>query len=208
MSEILKIDTGTGGSIDTARGSIKKDPNMAKDKLLPLVNENHDILKSPMPKFVGDLTDEFWDTLLHRMWIRMKHTGGIGLSANQVGINERIFIMGNEEICIACINPEVKEQSEEQELMVEGCLSYPGLMLSIRRPKWVIGKFTNAKGETIEQRFEGLSARCYLHELDHMNGIRMIDHVSPFALKRAQDKQAKLLKKVRRKNKNDKRTNS
>ena len=104
MSEILKIDTGTGGSIDTARGSIKKDPNMAKDKLLPLVNENHDILKSPMPKFVGDLTDEFWDTLLHRMWITMKHTGGIGLSANQVGINERIFIMGNEEICIACIN--------------------------------------------------------------------------------------------------------
>ena len=73
--------------------------------------------------------------------------------------------------------------------MVEGCLSYPGLMLSIRRPKWVVGKFTNAKGETIEQRFEGLSARCYLHELDHMNGIRMIDHVSPFALKRAKGKQ-------------------
>jgi len=88
--------------------------------------------------------------------------------------------------------------SEEEELAIEGCLSYPGLMLSVRRPKWVVGKFTNAKGETIEQRFEGLSARCYLHELDHMNGITMLDHVSSFALKRAKTKQEKLLKKVKR----------
>ena len=201
---ILKIDTGIGvknTTVDTVRGSIKKNTDFAKDKLLPFVSENDVILKTSMPKFVDSLPDEYWNTLLHRMWLTMKHSGGIGLSANQVGINERFFIIGNEEICIACINPEIEDQSEQEEISKEGCLSYPGLIISVRRPKWVVGKFTNAEGKEMTQRFDGLSAKCYFHELDHMNGIRMIDHASPFALKIAKEKRNKLLKKVERRSK-------
>ena len=98
----------------------------------------------------------------------------------------------------ACINPEVIEQSDELVDDQEGCLSFPGLILRVKRPRWIQAKYTNKHGETVEEKFEGLTARCYLHELDHMNGIRFVDKVGKVSLDKARRKQAKLIKAVER----------
>jgi peptide deformylase len=83
----------------------------------------------------------------------------------------------------------------------EGCLSFPALYCKIERPKWVDVEFTNELGETVQTRLEGLTARCYLHELDHMNGIKFTSHVGPVALQMAKNKQQKRIKSAIRKNK-------
>jgi peptide deformylase len=107
-----------------------------------------------------------------------------------------MFIMGTEDFFVACINPKVIEQSKETEVSVEGCLSFPGLQLKVERPKWIIAEYTDAEGQVQQTKFEGITARCYLHELDHMNGICYTSHVKPVALHMARQKAEKLVKKT------------
>ena len=83
----------------------------------------------------------------------------------------------------------------------EGCLSSPGLFLNIERPRSIKVGFTDEFGEYKEAMLEGLSARCYLHELDHLNGIRYTQYVKPLALKMAKQRATKLVKKIIRNNK-------
>ena len=147
------------------------------------------------------------DILIQRLHKTMQEAGGIGLSANQCGVNMRMFIMGFGEQVYACINPEVIEQSDELVDEQEGCLSFPGLILRVRRPRWIQAKYTNKDGETVEERFEGLTARCYLHELDHMNGVVFTEKVGPVSLQKGRRKQQKLIKALTRKMKNEKRSN-
>jgi peptide deformylase len=88
--------------------------------------------------------------------------------------------------------------SDDIEKDKEGCLSFPGLSVSIDRPKWVEVEYYNENGGQVQMRFDGLTARCFQHELDHMNGIRMIDKVKPLALEMAKKQQKKLIKKIMR----------
>ena len=84
----------------------------------------------------------------------------------------------------------------------EGCLSFPGLYVKIPRNSWIEVEYFTEEGKRIQTRLEGLSARCFLHELDHMNGIKLTQHVGPVALKMAKQKQEKRIKKhLRAKNK-------
>jgi peptide deformylase len=128
----------------------------------------------------------------------MWSNGGIGLAAPQVGMAIRMFVMGPQEgPNYVCINPEVLEIGEET-MGQEGCLSYPGLWLNIKRPEWVHARYRTLNGETVEQRFEGLLARCYLHELDHLNGSTFVNKVKPLSLKLAKERQKKNLRKMKR----------
>jgi peptide deformylase len=135
------------------------------------------------------------------MKMTMEKFGGIGLSANQCGVIARIFIIGYENFSMVCINPKVIAQSDEMQKADEGCLSFPALYCKIERPKWVDVEYTNELGETVQTRLEGLTARCYLHELDHMNGIKFTSHVGPVALQMAKIKQQKRIKTAIRKKK-------
>jgi peptide deformylase len=72
------------------------------------------------------------------------------------------------------------------------------LILRVRRPSWIQAKYTNKDGQVVEERFEGLTARCYLHELDHMNGVVFTEKVGKVSLDKAKRKQAKLIKTVAR----------
>jgi peptide deformylase len=128
----------------------------------------------------------------------MKMYSGLGLSANQCGVFERVFVIGNEDMVIPCINPKVIRIVGAVEKNREGCLSFPGLFLNIERPLSIDVEFYDVNGKLINTTFEGLTARCFLHELDHMNGVRMVDYVKPLALKMARQKQQKLIKKVKR----------
>ena len=181
MSEILTINT---------------EPNITP---LPVYGDDYHMLRQKMPLYESPLPNAKMNELSKRLEMTRKLYDGVGLSANQCGVNIRMFIMGFGDQVYACINPEIVEQSEELVDDQEGCLSFPGLILRVKIPRWIQAKYTNKHGEIVEERFEGLTARCYLHELDHMNGIRFVDKVGKVSLDKARRKQAKLIKAVERK---------
>jgi len=127
----------------------------------------------------------------------MISNNGIGLAANQIGIAKRVFVMGSRNIPgfpepFALFNPRIIETSEEIVLDQEGCLSYPGLFLTVKRPSWIVAEYQNAKGDTIEARFDGYLAKCFQHELDHLDGICFVDKVSQMKLNLAMKKLRKI----------------
>ena len=123
----------------------------------------------------------------------MINSKGIGLAANQIGITKRVFTMGSYNIPgfpqpFALFNPRIIEESTDLVLDQEGCLSYPDLYLHVKRPSWVIVEYQNSKGDIIEAKFDGYLAKCFQHELDHLNGVCFVDIVSPLKLKLAMKK--------------------
>ena len=106
----------------------------------------------------------------------MLYHNGVGVSANQLGIKERCFVMiRSEDIenlqTLVVFNPKVVKYSVRQELMEEGCLSYPDLRLPIRRPYSVIIKYEDAEKNIHKTKMSGFIARVFQHEYDHMEGI-------------------------------------
>jgi peptide deformylase len=163
---------------------------------LPLYDENHPMLQREIPIYDLPLPNPNMSNLIKRMRMTMKKFGGIGLSANQCGVFERVFIIGTDDYELVCINPQILNSSEQINKSDEGCLSYPGLYLRIDRPMWLDVAFVNENGVVENRRLEGLTARCFAHELDHMNGKRFVDYVKPVALQQARRKQEKMMKKV------------
>jgi peptide deformylase len=117
----------------------------------------------------------------------MYQARGIGLAANQVGLLERIIIVDvnwNEDERkpnlrpVAMINPEVLEESVEDEESSEGCLSLPGINGDVWRPLRIRYRYLTIHGKRVETEAEGLEARCILHEIDHLNGVLFIDRMS------------------------------
>lgn len=118
---------------------------------------------------------------------------GIGLAANQIGLAKRVFVMGSENISgfpipFALYNPKIVDQSSNTVLDQEGCLSYPGLYLTVKRPEWVVAEYQNSKGDLIEAKFDGYLSKCFQHELDHLDGICFVDRVSQLKLNLAMKK--------------------
>ncbi len=122
---------------------------------------------------------------------------GIGLAANQIGIAKRVFVMGSNNIQdfpapFAVFNPVIKETSEEQVLDQEGCLSYPGLFLMVKRPAWILAEYQDSDGNAKEIKVDGYLAKCFQHEYDHLNGVCFVDKVSQMKLNLAMKKLRKL----------------
>jgi peptide deformylase len=92
----------------------------------------------------------------------------------------------------AVFNPRIVEASTEIVLDQEGCLSYPGLFLTVKRPSWIVAEYQNSRGDIIEARFEGYLAKCFQHELDHLDGICFVDKVSQMKLNLAMKKLRKI----------------
>ncbi len=118
---------------------------------------------------------------------------GIGLAANQIGLTKRVFVMGSNTIPgfpapFALFNPRIIESSKEMVLDQEGCLSYPGLYLHIKRPEWVVAEYQDSQGTFREIKIDGYLSKCFQHELDHLNGVCFVDIVSPLKLKLAMKK--------------------
>ena len=128
----------------------------------------------------------------------MKNFEGIGLSANQIGIMERVFVMyhnfSKREI-MCCFNPKIVFTSEEEDYMDEGCLSWPGLWLKVKRPIWIEVEYENENGEHIKNKLKGLEARVFQHEYDHMEGTDFTQKVSRLRLDMAKKKKSKNFKK-------------
>jgi peptide deformylase len=165
---------------------------------LPLYDDTFPMLKQAIPEYTDVLPNPLMTNLVQRLKFTMKKFGGLGLAANQCGVYERVFIIGHEDNSFACINPKVVAQSEQIVKDNEGCLSFPGMYLKVDRPKSIEVEFTDENGNIKRMTLDGLTARCYLHELDHLNGIKFTDHVGPVSIRLAKQRQQKMVKKVKR----------
>ena len=119
-------------------------------------------------KRLWDLLDDMKDTLYN--------ANGAGLAAVQVGILRRVVVIDVGDGYIELVNPEITERSDETQEETEGCLSIPGEYGITVRPQWVKVKAQNREGKWVVYKGEGLKARCFCHELDHLDGILYIDN--------------------------------
>ena len=110
----------------------------------------------------------------------MFHHNGVGLSANQIGIEERAFVMMIDidlQETITCFNPRIIKESKEEVVMEEGCLSYPELFLEISRPAIIVVKYEDEGKQIHKRQLIGYYARIFQHEYDHMEGIDFTERV-------------------------------
>ena len=122
----------------------------------------------------------------------MKASNGIGLAANQVGLLTRVFtIQLKDQTALAMFNPRIISASEELFEAEEGCLSFPDLWIPVKRPIKVEAGYVDKTGKDCIITLTGIDARCFLHELDHLDGICFIEKVSSLKLAMARKKQQK-----------------
>lgn len=120
--------------------------------------------------------------------------GGIGLSANQIGIDLKVCVIAAEQV-IAMFNPIIVDTSEEVIILEEGCLSFPGLDVRVKRPRHIKVRFTRPNGETVTEKYTGMTARVMQHEIAHLEGRTMLDDCNVFEKERAKKNLVKLLRK-------------
>jgi len=146
----------------------------------PIVKFGDPVLEratKPVEKF-----DEELQTLVADMFESMYAAQGVGLAAPQIGIGLRLAVIDvtngkNPEGKIVCANPEIIHAEGEQR-EEEGCLSLPGFRGYVARPQYVTVRAQDAAGKEFEMRGEQLLARAFCHEIDHLNGILFINHLS------------------------------
>lgn len=188
MSEIVKFNTEDLSKINPSPPT--------QVKLFDLVGSDNPILKEEMPEFDFQNPqinpNEFASSLVETCKLHR----GIGLSANQCGFRYRVFVMGANDEYVAFFNPKILGKSENESRAIEGCLSFPFLGLKITRCDSIHVKYQDYNGKEHEQTFYGLSARCFQHELDHMNGIVYTDRVKPLALEMGLKKRKKIMGKL------------
>lgn len=163
--------------------------------ILPLViapDPRLEVCSAEVPE-VTDQLRRLMDDMLETMY----EEGGIGLAAVQVGVHKRILVMDlsdrsgryknaeeqdsvplKDSAPLFMVNPEIIEESEEENIYDEGCLSFPDQRAMVTRPKSVKIKYIDYYGKPQVMKCDGLLATCVQHEMDHLNGVVFIDHVS------------------------------
>ena len=177
---------------------------------LEIVTFPHPALKevaTPVERF-----DEELEQLVHEMTALMHHHDGVGLAATQVGVGRQLLLLSSyaflppperekaakdptwEGEVYVVINPKILSQSEEEEVDLEGCLSFPEVYIKVSRPLRVKVEALNLKGERFELEGDGFGARAILHEMDHLNGKVMTDRISYLARQSALNKHRRIQK--------------
>jgi peptide deformylase len=186
--ELLVIDT------KKAAAPVAPQPELPKVPLFELVPEDDPILLEVLPEFDFANPPVDPNTFASSLTETCIANKGIGLSANQCGFKHRVFVMGAGEDYMACFNPKVISHSTDSVMMEEGCLSFPMLPLKIARSSEIVVEYQNYLGEVKSHKLTGISARCFLHELDHMNGIVYTSRAKPLALEMGRKKRMKTRK--------------
>jgi len=121
----------------------------------------------------------------------MYQAQGVGLAAPQVGINKRIFVIDIGDGLIVIINPKVLSRKGVH-CLEEGCLSVPEVSILIKRPEKIQVQYQEQNNNVVKKSFEGLMARAFLHELDHLDGKLILDYASSEELNKYKDKLDKI----------------
>ena len=203
VQHLENIQTGKTPILSELEGHVNK----KKEQVFPLIPPSDPRLLMQIAPFMDDTLEQFGfadrKELSKVMYDNMVKYGGLGLSANQVGLPYRMFVMGGhpqvEDGKVRTVfNPLINDVSPESINLKEGCLSFPFLFLSIKRPKWCSVRYTDENGEEIEETLHGMSARIFMHENEHMNGYVFTDLVSKLKLERAEKAKGKMIKELKK----------
>jgi peptide deformylase len=164
--------------------------------ILDLVPSDDPILREEMPEF--DFLNPPIDPieLAHILSQNCLYHDGLGLSSPQIGLRYRACVVkANPMICM--INPRILAEGEES-YALEGCLSFPNLVIKIKRPEVIRVRYTQPNGETITKQYGGMTARCMYHEIDHLDGILFMDRATLYHLEIARKHKKKILRDAKR----------
>lgn len=142
--------------------------------MLKIIKYPDDFLRQKA-RAVKDFNDPLLEDLVSDMIKTMEMEKGVGLAAPQVGSDLRICLAKVDNALFVLINPEIKAHSRKKEIFEEGCLSFPGKYFPVERPVKVKIKSRDINGKKIKIKAEGLLARVLQHEIDHLDGILIID---------------------------------
>ena len=163
-------------------------------KILP---DNDPILKQPAEYFDFDNPPMDPTELFETLKETMIANNGLGLAAPQIGIPYHVFVIGNPkepDSIFSVFNPRVVDETGE-EIMEEGCLTFPGLFIKIKRAKEIRARFSGHDGYVDTMPFVGYTARAFLHEYDHLQGMLFTKRATKLQLDRAKQQKAKLDRK-------------
>ena len=163
-----------------------------------LIEPKHPLLHSPLPEITAETEPEDRLELTTNIAETMKHYGGIGLSANQVGLALRMFVFGDNTHYIPCFNPKILEYGGPEMPIEEGCLTYPGLFVKIYRPEWIVAEWEDENRELHKETFTELQSRVFQHEYDHMEGIDFRSRAGRMTLDIAQRKVKRATRKIKK----------
>lgn len=163
--------------------------------IMQLVNSNDPVLRTKTLDYDQSEIAGL-ETTIADMYETLAKNRGVGLAGPQVGIGRSIFVISIEGIDKTFINPAVVTASDQMVPAEEGCLSLPGLRLKVSRPVALTATWLDEKGERQVSDLEGLWARAWLHEFDHLHGIMIDDRVSKLSLDMARKKLQKKIKRI------------
>ncbi len=161
------------------------------------------VLKKMSSEFerIDDETRALADDLLDTMY---NEDSGIGLAAPQIAVNKRMLVMdvernedGSPNTPLVMINPEIIWSSDEPNIYMEGCLSFPTHYAEVERPKRVKAKYLDVEGKELEIEADGLLATCLQHEIDHLDGVLFTDYLSTLKRNMIIRKMKKMKKGIR-----------
>ena len=139
--------------------------------ILKLIPNTHPILHERVKSCSDDLDRPEMSRILKE---NMMHYNGVGLSANQIGISERVFIMMlnmETEETITCFNPRIIKRYDDNVWCEEGCLSFPDEIINVERPDRIVVKYEDEDKKDHKIKLSGMAARVFLHEFDHLEGV-------------------------------------
>jgi peptide deformylase len=173
-------DNSTTSEAAGAVSGTAQEASATPRKIYPIIKYGDPVLEKPaaaITRFDAELSE-----LAENMFATMYAAQGIGLAAPQIGRSIRIAVVDvtsgkNPEAKIVLVNPEITH-GEGEKREEEGCLSIPGFRAYVVRPQFVTIRAQDAKGEAFEIRGEDLLARAFCHEIDHLNGILFLQHLS------------------------------
>ena len=177
---------------------------------MKLVEETNSILREVMPPFDFDnfVMDPY--ELSDGLQKLRKEEGGIGLAAPQVGIRTRALVIGMgdfetegaDDFNQVFFNPTIVSTDPETIYMMEGCLSFPGLFVKVKRPSNIMLKWETEEGTEATERFVGMTSRIIQHEMDHLDGITFLQRANRFHMEKAK-KDRKLSERRKKRLTND-----
>lgn len=144
-----------------------------------IVTYGTDVLRKPAEEV--DAVDDEIKSLIEKMYVAMVHYRGVGLAAPQIGVSKRVFVYDVGEGQHAMINPKIVRKRGE-EIATEGCLSIPGLQGEVPRAFYVTAVGLDENGDKVKIKAEGLLARVFQHETDHLDGMMFVDRADPETL--------------------------
>jgi peptide deformylase len=164
------------------------------------LGHQNDMLRQVIPDF--DFANTTIDPLelSHLLINNMKNNNGIGLAANQLGINARAFVMYSDPAIVA-FNPKITYYGDDEVLMDEGCLSYPGVTIKVKRPRFIRVRFQDPYGNMVTKKFDGMASRVFQHELDHLDGVEYFKRANRIHKERFQNKWKRVLRTVKNRDK-------